>query len=603
MILTALYEYYQRKSDQLPGVGLEEKELPFLLVLAPDGSFLHVEDTREPAGKRKRGKVFRVPQAPKKAVNIVANLLWGPAEYVLATPNPAKLEGQRRQGKESRYRERLEAMHRAFIDEVDALTGAARAAVGPVACFLGSPDLARLQADPLWSEIESGANLSFRVAGAETPVCSLPEVLDSVAAREGDAASEGVCLISGRREAIRRTHPPIRGVPGAQPTGANLVSFNLDSFRSFGRVQGANAPVGMAAAACYTTALNHLLASDQCLQLGDASTVFWAERSNPMESLLAQLFGEPPPDDPDRGTRAVRELYQAPLAGSPAICDDRTRFYILGLAPNAARLAVRFWQVSSVGELAGHIRDHFRDLDIVRPRSVQRRPLSVRALLTSLAAPSSRRRDGDLDNLPPRLAGELMRAILTGAPYPQMLLQAVLRRIRAEQAKKHESRPVDHVSHPRAALIKAWLNRQARRANPNLEREIDMLLDESNTNIGYRLGRLFAVLEKIQEDASPGLNTTIRDSYFGTASSTPGAVFPTLMRRAQHHLSRLRKEKPALHTLRDKQIQAIVCAGVDGETSFPAILALADQGRFAIGYYQQRQALFSKSETQEGSSE
>ena len=256
-----------------------------------------------------------------------------------------------------------------------------------------------------------------------------------------------------------------------------------------------------------------------------------------MESLLAQFFDEPPLDHPGQGTNAVKELFEAPLAGAPAIYDDGTRFYVLGLAPNAARIAVRFWHVATVGELANHIRQHFEDLEIIRPRYVERPFPSLKALLVSISPL------GDLDKLPPKLAGDFMKAILDGTSYPQTLLQAVLRRIRADQAKKDEKgRQKEHVTYARAAIIKAWLNRLTRSTGQN--EEVIVSLDESNTNIGYRLGRLFAVLEKVQADANPGLNTTIRDSYFGSASSTPSAVFPTLMRRNQHHMTKLRKEKP-----------------------------------------------------------
>jgi len=398
------------------------------------------------------------------------------------------------------------------------------------------------------------------------------------------------CLISDEVGQIARTHPrtPIRNAK----TNAKLVSFQRHmGFDSYGKEQGANAPIGKRAAFAYTTALNHLLGSPQFLQIGDASTVFWAAADSRMESLLSQFFDEPPQDNPDQGANAVKELFEAPLAGTSAIYDDGTRFYVLGLAPNAARIAVRFWHVATVGDLAKHIRQHFEDLEIVRPQYVERPFLSLKALLVAVSPL------GDLDKLPPKLAGDFMKAILDGTSYPQTLLQAALRRIHAEQAKKDEKtgKHRDHVPYARAALIKAWLNRQTRNANPDQERKITMSLDESNINSGYRLGRLFAVLEKVQAEANPGLNTTIRDSYFGSASSTPSAVFPTLMRRNQHHMTKLRKEKPGLYITRDKLIQTICNEGIDGQLGFRPILSLADQGRFVIGYYQQRQDLFTKS--------
>ncbi|BBP05279.1 type I-C CRISPR-associated protein Cas8c/Csd1 [Sulfuriferula plumbiphila] len=594
MILQSLHEYYGRKRDSLPGDGIERKELPFLFVLKPDGAFLHIEDTRQGEGKRKRGNAFLVPQGVKKSVNVAANLLWGNVEYVIGQPDSKKLEEQRKKGKEKHYRERLGDMCSAFRTEIEQLPSEVKSTpeVAAVLAFLSSGNFTHVLADPLWPQVSAtGANVSFKLTGAESPVCSASGILASVGQSTEDKGETRICLITGNSDVVERLHPPIKGVWGAQTSGANIVSFNLSAFNSFAREQGSNAPVGKRAAFAYTTALNHLLVSKQRIQIGDASTVFWAAEDNKMESLLSQFFDEPPQDNPDQGTNAVKELLEATLAGTPAIYDDGTRFYVLGLAPNAARIAVRFWHVATVGDLAGHIRQHFEDLEIVRPQYVERPFLSLKALLLAVSPL------GDLDKLPPKLAGDFMKAILDGTSYPQTLLQAALRRIHAEQAKKDEKtgKHRDHVPYARAALIKAWLNRQTRNANPDQERKITMSLDESNINSGYRLGRLFAVLEKVQAEANPGLNTTIRDSYFGSASSTPSAVFPTLMRRNQHHMTKLRKEKPGLYVTRDKLIQTICNDGIDGQLGFRPILSLADQGRFVIGYYQQRQDLFTKS--------
>jgi CRISPR-associated protein Csd1 len=598
MILQSLHEYYGRMRDSLPGDGIERKELPFLFVLKPDGEFLHIEDTRQGDGKRKRGNTFLVPQGVKKSANIAANLLWGNVEYVLGQPDAKKLEEQRKKGKEKHYRERLGDMHTAYRTEIEQLPSAVKSSpeIAAVLAFLSGGNFTPVLADPLWPQVSTtGANVSFKLTGAERPVCSASGILASVGQSTEYKGETRICLITGNSDVVERLHPPIKGIWGAQTSGANIVSFNLPPFNSLAREQGSNAPVGKRAAFAYTTALNHLLTSKQRLQVGDASTVFWAAADSRMESLLAQFFDEPPQDNPDQGTNAVKELFEAPLAGTHAIYDDGTRFYVLGLAPNAARIAVRFWHIATVGELANHIRQHFEDLEIVRPRYVDRPFLSLKALLSSLAQPTRERPHGDIDKLPSNLAGDFMKAILDGATYSQTLLQAALRRIHAEQAKKDEKtgKHRDHVPYARAALIKAWLNRSTR--NSGQKEEITVSLDENNINIGYRLGRLFAVLEKVQADANPGLNTTIRDSYFGSASSTPSAVFPTLMRRNQHHMTKLRKEKPGLYVTRDKLIQSICNDGIDGQLGFRPILSLADQGRFVIGYYQQRQDLFTKS--------
>jgi CRISPR-associated protein Csd1 len=313
--------------------------------------------------------------------------------------------------------------------------------------------------------------------------------------------------------------------------------------------------------------------SPQRLQVGDASVVFWADRPAELETGFVDIFGEPTKDDPDRNVRAVASLCKAIEHGLLENDEGTAKFFVLGLAPNAARNAIRFWHHGTVAEMAVHIRQHFDDLAIERsPRNPPY--LSLFRLLVSVAT------QGKADNIPPNLGGELMRSILVDLPYPQTLLSAAVRRIRAE----HE------VTYARAALIKACINRATRSTNPEMKEEFTMSLDEANTNVGYRLGRLFAVLEKIQEEASPGLNATIRDRYYGAASSTPVTVFSTLLKLKNHHLSKLDNRGRAVNL--EKRIGEII----DGLGDFPVQLPLADQGRFAIGYYHQRQDFFKKTE-------
>ncbi len=579
MILTALYEYYQRKPE-LPRAGLEWKEIPFLITLRPDGTFLQIEDTREGEGRSQRGRSYLVPQAVKKSVNIAANLLWGNVEYALGMPDKRKLEERRKKGQEAEYISRLAEMHAAFCGAIESLPAAKKKHpdVAPVLGFLARENLHAIILDALWPQVEaSGANLSFKVAGVELPVCSMPAVTETVVAEPQSRAPTQICLITGTSDEVQRLHPPLKGVWGAQTSGANIVSFNLRAFTSYGKEQGANAPVGKHAAFAYTTALNHLLASGQRIQVGDASTVFWAAKANPMESLLAQLFEEPPRDDPDTGARAVRDLFEAPRSGAGYIdVNDPTRFYVLGLAPNAARVAVRFWHVGTVGDLARHIRQHFQDIRIVHgPHEPEF--LSLLRLLASTAV------QGKVDNVPPNLGGAVMTAILAGTPYPDAMLQAAIRRVRAER----------EVGYARASVLKACLNRIARLSGQSRPSELGMQLDE-NPNVGYRLGRLFAVLEKIQEEASRGINATIRDRYYGAASSTPASVFATLMRLKNHHIAKLENRGRAVNL--ERLIGGILVA-VD---QFPAHLNLSDQGRFAIGYYHQRHDLFTRHDTTEG---
>jgi CRISPR-associated protein Csd1 len=436
--------------------------------------------------------------------------------------------------------------------------------------FLERADFQPVYQHPYWEEMQkSKGNISFRLLPDVELVCQRPAVRAVVEHPETIDAVQQRCLISGENEVIERLHPSIKGVWGAQTSGANIVSFNLDAFNSYGKTQGFNAPIGQKTAFAYTSALNHLLrkGSRQRLQVGDASTVFWAEKEHPLEDDFLALF-EADRDDPDRNINAVRALYRAPATGTGHISDDSTPFYVLGLAPNAARIAIRFWHHSKVGEIAGNIRQHFDDLRIVHgPRDPEF--LSLSRLLESTALQAKR------DNIPPNLAGDFMRAILSGTPYPWTLLTAAIRRIRAEQ----------RLTYPRAALIKAVLVRNHRQ-NPQ---EVAVSLDLANTNIGYRLGRLFAVLERAQEAANPGINATIRERYYGAASATPVTAFPQLLKLKNHHIAKLENRGQAVN------LEKLLGEIMDGIDDFPPHLAMENQGRFAIGYYHQRQEFFKPS--------
>lgn len=580
MILQALCDYYERKPD-LPRLGFESKAIPFVIELNLAGQLVQIEDTRHPEGKKKIARNFLMPQGVKKTSGVAANLLWDNAEYVLGITSNGKPD-------------RVQEQHAAFQAKLDALADkTGDAGLQAVRTFLKAPDRARLEADPLWSEIlEINPVMTFRLNGDLELVCQRPAVR-AVLGNVETATEEIICSISGEMDGFERLHTAIKGVWGAQSSGANIVSFNKDAFNSFGKEQGENAPVGKRAAFAYTTALNYLLSkeSTQRIQVGDASTVFWSEKHTDLEDTFADLFDEPPKDDPAKQTRAIEALFKAPQTGALSDEGGNTRFYVLGLAPNAARISIRFWQVGTVAEMSARIRQHFEELEVIHA-SFEKPHLSLFRLLVSTAT------QGKSENIPPNLAGEFMRAILAGLPYPQTLLQAAVRRIRAER----------EVTYPRAALIKACLNRQARYPtnvpalagysggdalygySPSQEKEIAVSLDDSNTNSGYRTGRLFAALEKIQEEASPGLNATIRDRFYGAASSTPVTVFANLMKLKNHHLAKLEEG-------RKRYFEKLIGQIMSDINDFPPHLSLADQGRFAIGYYHQRQAFFTKSES------
>lgn len=575
MILQSLCDYYQRQRDELPPPGFERKAIPFVIVLNQDGQFIDIEDTRSDSrNKKDKGRFFVVPQGVKKTSGIEANLLWDVIGYVLgvvseirsAKMDAAKLEKERARTRETHVAF-IQRIHDTFPDPVS------DDGIQAVLSFLEREDFNGVFTHPLWPDImKSTEAISFRLHGDLELICQREPVRKTMMA--AGATAEMIhqhCLISGNLDAIARLHPAIKGVRGAQRSGANIISFNFAAACSFGKKQGMNSPVGESAVFAYTTALNALLRTDsrQKMLVGEDTFVFWAERANPAEESFASWL-QPDPDDPARGVEAIKALYKAPQTGVCPFDEDNTRFFVLGLAPNVARLSIRLWNITTVKGLAENIRQHFDDLAMVR---AERDPeyLPLWRLLIAITA------QGKSENIPPLLTGEVLRAILTGTPYPQTLLAATLQRIRAEQG---------YVSYPRAALIKAVLVRNARFYSSNLS-EVTVSLDLQNLNVGYRLGRLFAVLEKVQEEA--GLNATIRDRFYGAASSTPITVFSNLMKLNKHHLAKIEYKGRVVN------LEKLIGEIVDGLTDFPGQLSMVDQGRFAIGYYHQKQAFYKKS--------
>lgn len=573
MILQALCEYYQRKQtdpdDALAPFGFEKKGIPFVIVIDRDGRFIQFEDTRSREGKKPQPRQFLLAKGAKKTSGVLANVLWDPADYVLGIDKKGKPDITQKQ--KTCFINTIRETYSAITDNP---------AISAVLKFYEQTEQS-LSADPCWTEIEeTNPLLTFRlVEDGDCIVFNRPEVVAAYQQTLGQHGGEQIrCLVTGEKTALAVTHPAIKGVWGAQTSGANIVSFNQESFCSWGqwKQQGANSPIGEQAAFEYTTALNHLLrtGSPNRLQMGETSVVCWAAKKSQLENWLPFIFGDVSKDNPDDNLRAVQSLFASLHNGSYQAADGEERFYLLGLAPNAARISIRFWQVGTVASFAEVLGQWFDDLAITGARMGGLLPL--KPLLRSVAAL------GKDENLSPVLAGEVVRTILSGLPLPNALFTALLARLKAEKGL---------VTDYRAALIKAWLNRQFR---VNHRKEVTVSLDPQETRVGYLLGRLFAVLEKLQADANPGLNATIRDRYYSSASCTPKAVFGTLLRLHTHHLKKL--EKPAFRTVFEKRIQTIMTDIAD----FPAHLSLEDQGLFAIGYYHQRQDLFAKKETTQG---
>jgi CRISPR-associated protein Csd1 len=596
MIIQALADYYERlladPSVKIAPLGFERKALDFVIVLDEQGGFAGLRDYRDGTGKKRKGRLTRVPKGVKRASGIVANLLWDNSAYVLGYAlrsekkkklvysgkgaakrlNLANSKSELRKLK-SRLPNQLEAFIEkieSFFEECDDV------GIRVVLSFLKSGEFKDLFAHPVWQAVEAdGGNLTFAMDGGEL-VCQRQAVVKHIISQSQSGAGGQVCAVSGRGDELAVLHTAIKGVWGAQSSGANIVSFNLPAFRSFGKEQGHNAPIGKRTEFAYTTALNHLLASDrQRMQLGDASTVFWAKDPSDFEQEVRSLFEQPVKGEEAVKYGKIRSLLASVRTGIPPE-EEQLPFYVLGLAPNAARISVRFWYQGNLKQMKERMAQFFEDIAMVRSA---RDPefLSLLQLLSSTAT------EGKIDNLPPNVAGDFARAVLMGGTYPRTLFANAVRRCKAEQK----------VTLARASLIKAFLVRDAQ-CELN-KKEVSVALDKTYDNIGYVLGRLFAVLERIQEKAQPGINKTIRDTYFGAATSSPQITFKRLDELSIHHLAKIRNSGQGIgwyEQLKQEVYGLVPAVGV------PNQLSIEDQGRFAVGYYHQRQDFFKPKETE-----
>ena len=572
MILHALTQYYQRKAESDGGIaqeGFENKEIPFIIVIDKQGNFIQLEDTRELKGKKKVGRTFLVPKGLGRSGSKsyeVSNLLWDHYGYVLAY---AGEKGQ----------EQADKQHVSFTANVNELKQALPddAGVAAVAAFLASAEeKSKVMQAANWAECAKvkGCNLSFRLVDeAVDLVCQSKAVQEYVSQAnqvKSDNVQKGICLVTGKPAPIARLHNAIKGV-NAKP--APFTSVNLSAFESYGKEQGFIFPVGEQAMFEYTTALNTLLAGENRFRIGDVTAICWSAKPTPLEEHLASLINGGGKDNPDAYIDAVKSLYKSLYNGKYTEPDGKEKFYLLGLSPNSARIVVRFWYETTVAALSESIAAWYDDLQMVRgENSPYPEYMPLPRLLGNLVL------DGKMENLPSDLIAQVTDAALNNRVLPVSLLQAALRRNKAEQK----------ITYGRASLLKAYINRAIRAGRLKNMEELTMSLDRNRQDIGYVLGRLFAVLEKTQAEANPGLNATIADRYFGSASSTPIAVFGTLMRLLPHHLNKLEFEGRAV------QLQWEICQILEHCQRFPNHLNLEQQGLFAIGYYHETQFLFTK---------
>lgn len=597
MILQALVDYYERKRALDPGAvaaeGWELREIAFFLDVAQDGTATLV-DRR--SIERKRGELLLVPAAEIRSGTDAwkqPNLLWDHMGFVLGlqkrrpdgSPDPADKP------------DKVAKQHRAFKARIADLAREHPDSCGlaVVMRFYERFEIEQLRPSDLRDAMLAGQglNLTFRLQGEIEPVCherwvaEVHSTPDPDTAQSSGAIVQAQCLITGAVSPIARLHPKVSFVT-KKPSP--LVAANTNeapAYSSYGKAQAMNGPVSQSAASRYSLALNSLLRrnSPNRIQIGDATTVIWADRDDALPAEFAQLFG----DDPDAHVANVRRRLDGVRSGSLGADDSGLRFFILGLAPNASRIAVRLWLHERFEVLAPRVLLHFDDLRIVGSRPDAPATPSMFRLLSALAP------QGKVDKIP-RLAGEWLRAILEGTPYPATLLNAAVNRCRAEQAAKdsRSGKPLQNVTFERAAILKACINRshRARHALPADFQYIHEELDVNQDHPAYRLGRLFAVLERIQ---SPGpkasINATIRDRYYGAASSTPVTVFPTLLRLKNAHLKKLSDGQVTYF----EKLIGEVCGSLEQPrlADFPRQLDLHAQGLFALGYYHQRQSFFS----------
>lgn len=575
MILQALKEYYDRKAKEglIARDGWIASGIDFIIGIDINGNIQTIEDLRESEGRKKFSRPFDLPNIGKQALKHTnsgkdANLLWDNASFIFGLGDKGDI--------------RLESMIEAidtWICETD------DSGVNAVRTFFTKGLKDRNHFEPALNHPEYGelfregtVKISFRVLETNFRVVfDSPVVADALAKtniQEEVTNPVGTCLVTGEMDvAIEVTHPVTKGVWGAQSAGANIVSFNKDAFNSYGKKQSINAPVSKIITSQYSKALNSLLDSPrQCIHIGDASTVFWSEKQSSFESDFSFFFKEPEKDNPDAGTQKVKALFDSVKSGTYLEDEGNNRFYILGLAPNAARISIRFWQVGTISEFALRIAQYFNDFKIIKPPK-EPEYYSIWRILVNVATQDKS------ENIPPNLAGDFLRSILEGTPYPATLLQACLRRIHSDTGSR--VKPV------RAALLKAYLNRYYQFYPNQNHKEVNMELDINQPSVGYQLGRLFATLEKIQEEANPGINATIRERFYGAACATPVTVFTNLLRLKNHHLAKLENKGRVVN------FERLLGEILGHLTDFPSHLDLHEQGRFAIGYYHQRQAFFT----------
>lgn len=574
MILQALAEYYEAllKDNKVARRGWCQAKTAFALNLNADGSLKGVVTLKEEKERGKK-KVWlpserMVPQMVTRSSGVAANFLCDNSKYILG------IDGA---GSGKRVRECFEAAREKHIKILEYADGLMATAIKSF-FRTWNPDNA-MEHDKLqevWEEITDGSNLIFTMddneAQKDEEIC---DVWQRYLEQEGEG-QRGICLVTGKEDEIARIHGTIKGIQGAQSSGAALVSFNAPAFESYNKEQSYNAPVGKYAAFAYTTALNYLLSEKgHPFQLGDTTVVYWAETGEEVYQDVFEWSIKPRKDNQETIKSIFQNLKEQRGINLKGIeLDISQRFYILGLAPNAARLSVRFFYENSFENILNHIQKHYVRMNMVKPAWEEREYLGIGEMLFETVNQKSK------DKKPvPNLPGAVLKAILANTRYPENLYSSTLIRIRAEQGR---------ITWGRAAMIKAYLIQ-----NHHLQKGEELVgLNEETNDVPYVLGRMFAVLESIQEEANPGINTTIRDKYFNSSCANPASVFPILLKLKNSHIRKIEREKKGKKIFFEK-----ILTELTGKIKeFPKSLTLEEQGHFILGYYHQVQKRYEKKE-------
>lgn len=601
MILQSLVDYYDRSDDVAPA-GWERKRIPFFIEISSEGEFLQLTPMK--FGPRATDVPAQLVPTSEIRSGIKSyekpNLLWDHIGFVIGHPKSEELKDIATAEKQlAHFRNRIGDLARQVPHSLG---------VQAVERFYVRQEYLRVRGDPCWKDCLSipGCNVTFRLAGDVSIVVQDESIRALLAEQGADEVGgvKGICLVTGDLEAIAILHPKISNVADKPTALAAVNDQSLPALASYGKHQGENFPVGTVSAFKYATALNHLLRpnSPQKISVGDATAIFWSTNIDEdfTEAWLADLVSG---GNPDAHTQQVKSLFESVRVGAFDGARGENKFFVLGLAPNSARIVIRFWHAAPLREIASEIAQWFRDIEVVGSSDRGEYP-GIYRLLSSICMATRERPQGDISKLPSLVVGQTFRAAFTGSPLPVLLLQSVLTRIRSDQAKKDESgNPVRHVSPARVAVLKAYLNRY-RRTQVSKQKEITVSLDKTNSEPSYLWGRMFAVYERMQEQgAERELNRTIRDAYFGSAMATPRSVYGRLAKLNQIHLRELKRARPGVGEYFDRLLLEISGKmSSSAAIAFPAQSTPEQQASFAIGYYHQRQDFFTKRESAEAES-